>query len=112
MPEDSVSPTPRSKIRALTVEPWRRVNETLVRFGNSRLRSISGPILARSSCSTAPPTSITHCGLPIETWRKSHSRPPASSVPRPSRAPEGKSGDAVAARPISIAHSVADRIAA
>ena len=33
VPEESVSPTPRSKIRARTREPSTRMNETLVRFG-------------------------------------------------------------------------------
>ena len=48
-----------------------------MRFGNSSWRSISGPIAARSSSSTSSPTSIAHCGLPIETCWKSHSRPAA-----------------------------------
>ena len=89
MPEDSVSPTPRSKIRALTVEPSILMNETLVRFGNSSLCSISGPIEPRSSSSTSSPASITHWGLPIETCWKRHRRPPAVSAPAPSEPPEG-----------------------
>ena len=35
VPDESVSPTPRSKIRARTREPSTEMNETLVRFGNS-----------------------------------------------------------------------------
>ena len=47
VPDESVSPTPRSKIRARTVEPSAAENETLVRLGNSCvLPSISGPIVA------------------------------------------------------------------
>ena len=44
-PETSVSPTPRSKIRARTrSSPSTRKNDTLVRFGNSSLCSIGGPM--------------------------------------------------------------------
>ncbi len=35
-------------------------------------------------------TTIAHCGLPIETCWNSHSRPPLSSVPRPSSGPGGE----------------------
>ncbi len=101
VPEESVSPTPRSKIRARTRLPSTRKKETLVRFGKSSWASIGGPISARSSDSSPSPTSIAHCGLPIETCWKAHSRPPALSVPTPSGPPDGKSFEVVDARPIS-----------
>ncbi len=110
VPEESVSPTPRSKIRALTRLPSTRKKETLVRFGNSSWHSTSGPIAPRSSPSSSSPTSIAHWGLPIETCWKAHSRPPALSVPLPSAGPEGKSLDAVAACPISTAQVRAEVI--
>ena len=72
-----------------------------MRLGNSSCASISGPIAARSRASSSSPTSIAHCGLPIETCWNSHSRPAAASVPRPSGFPDGKSLEAVAARPMS-----------
>ena len=72
-----------------------------MRFGNWSLRSISGPIASRSSSSISSPTSIAHCGLPIETCWKSHSRPPERTVPVPSSGPSGKSLETVAARPIA-----------
>ena len=63
-----------------------------MRFGNSSWPSISGPIAPRSSSSSPSPTTIAHCGLPIETCWKSHSRPPALSVPLAVLGPpEGKS---------------------
>ena len=44
VPEDIVSPTPRSKMRArMESSPVRRQNDTLVRRGNSSWLSISGP---------------------------------------------------------------------
>ena len=90
VPEESVSPTPRSKIRALTRSPSIARNETFVRFGNISWPSIPGPILPRSSSSSsAASTTIAHCGLPIETCWKAHSRPPDSTVPAPSAGPEG-----------------------
>ena len=72
-----------------------------MRLGNSSLPSISGPISPRSRSSSSSPTTIAHCGLPIETCWKSHSRPPALSVPLPSSPPEGKSLEAVEALPMS-----------
>ena len=89
VPEESVSPTPRSKIRARTVEPSTRVNETLVRLGKGSPASIAGPIAGRSRSSTSSPTSITHCGLPTFTCWKRHSRPADSIVPVPSPGPDG-----------------------
>ncbi len=77
------------------------MNETFVRFGNSGLCSISGPIRPTSSSSISSPTSIAHWGLPIETCWKRHSRPAALRVPAPSGPPEGKSGDVTEARPMS-----------
>ena len=56
VPEESVSPTPRSKIRARTRLPSIFRKETLVRFGNSSWPSISGPIATRSSSSSSSPT--------------------------------------------------------
>ena len=44
-------------------------------WGRARWPSISGPIAPRSSCSSSSPTTIAHCGLPIETCWNSHSRP-------------------------------------
>ena len=44
VPEESVSPTPRSKIRARTRLPSIARKETLVRLGKSSWPSISGPI--------------------------------------------------------------------
>ena len=52
-----------------------------MRFGNSSCASISGPIAARSRSSSSSPTSIAHCGLPIETCWNAHSRPPAIERP-------------------------------
>ena len=101
VPEESVSPTPRSKIRARTRLPSKRRKETLVRLGKAWWPSISGPIAARSRPSSSSPTTIAHCGLPIETCWNSHSRPAALRVPRPSGSPWGKSFDAVAALPMS-----------
>ena len=76
VPEASVSPTPRSKIRARTrPSPSTRKNDTLVRFGNSSLCSIGGPIVARSSSSRPSSTRIAHCGLPMLTCWNSNSRP-------------------------------------
>ena len=80
----------------------------------SRRRRWSGS--GRARCSTrspgrsrpgrAPrassPTSITHCGLPTLTCWKLHSRPPRSSVPRPSSGPPGSRPRSVDARPIAI----------
>ena len=44
MPEESVSPTPRSKIRAvISLFESRRQNDTFVRLGNNSLCSIPGP---------------------------------------------------------------------
>ena len=60
-----------------------------------------GPIAPRSRSSSSSPTSIAHCGLPIETCWNAHSRPPALSVPAPSSPPEGKSFEVVEALPIS-----------
>ena len=77
------------------------MNETFVRLGKSALPSTSGPMRARSSASTSSPTSITHCGFPMCTCWKANSRPPATTVPRPSSGPEGKSGERRRARPIS-----------
>ncbi len=62
-----------------------------MRLGNSSCASIPGPISSRSRSSSSPPTTIAHCGLPIETCWKLHLRPAASSVPLPSSGPEGKS---------------------
>ena len=102
VPEASVSPTPRSKMRARTWSPSKATKLTLVRLGKSSEASIPGPYRSRSrSSSSAASTTIAHCGLPIETCWNSHSRPPARSVPRPSGGPEGKSLDAVAACPMS-----------
>ena len=104
MPDDSVSPTPRSKIRArITAGSSSHQNETFVRLGNSSLRSISGPMAASSSASSSSRSwiLIAHWGLPIRTCWKRHSRPPASSVPVPSGLPSGKSGDCNLARPMS-----------
>ena len=100
VPEESVSPTPRSNIRARTRLPLIAMNETLVRLGNSRWDSISAPTAPMSICSSSAPTTIAHWGLPIETCWNSHSRPAAVSVPRPSAPPEGKSLERVVARPI------------
>jgi hypothetical protein len=101
VPEESVSPTPRSKMRARTRLPSTRRKETLVRLGKSSWPSMPGPIAPRSSASSSSTTTIAHCGLPIETCWNAHSRPPAISVPLPSAPPEGKSLEAVDARPIS-----------
>src|SRR5919206_3471288 len=74
LPDDSVSPTPRSKIRArITAGSSSHQNETFVRLGNSSLRSICGPSAGRSSASSSPrsATWMAHCGLPIETcWKR------------------------------------------
>ena len=40
--------------------------------------------------SSSSPTTIAHCGLPIETCWKAHSRPPLLSVPRAVRPADGK----------------------
>jgi len=75
--------------------------ETLVRLGKSSWPSISGPISPRSRSSSSSPTTIAHCGLPIETCWNSHSRPAALSLPLPFSPPEGKSFELVAAWPMS-----------
>ena len=63
VPDDIVSPAPRSKIRAvISRSPSRRQNDTFVRFGNSSLASIGGPNSARSRRSSSSPgcSSIAH----------------------------------------------------
>ena len=70
VPDESVSPTPRSKIRARTLEPSTRVNETFVRSGNrSVFDSMPGPMAPRSRSSTSSPADITHCGFPTFSLR-------------------------------------------
>ena len=67
----SVSPTPRSKIRArIASGAISFQNETLVRLGKIGAFSISGPSVCRSSASGSS-TRIAHCGLPIATcWKR------------------------------------------
>jgi hypothetical protein len=91
VPDDIVSPTPRSKIRAvISFGASRRQNDTFVRFGNSSFASIGGPYACRSSCSSSPgSTSMAHCGLPIDTCWNRNSRPALVSVPVPSSGPLG-----------------------
>ena len=55
-------------------------------------------------------TSIAHCGLPIETCWNVHSRPPATSVPRPSASPSGYCSERVRARPMSTVQLVGEVI--
>ena len=69
VPEDIVSPTPRSKIRARMTPGSSSANQqTFVRLGNSSWSMIAAPIAGRSSASSsaASATWIAHCGLP--TW--------------------------------------------
>ncbi len=107
VPEDIVSPTPRSKIRARMASPdSRRQNDTLVRLGNSSWCSIGGPSVLRSSSSRPSGTSIAHWGLPIDTCWKASSRPPDSSLPVPSCSPDGKSFERRLARPMSTVQVV------
>ncbi len=89
MPDERVSPTPRSKIRARTRSPSARQKLTLVRLGKIGADSIAGPTAGRSSSSRPSVTSIAHWGLPIETCWNSISRPPTSITPRPSSMPPG-----------------------
>ena len=84
VPEESVSPTPRSKIRARTRLAVDReegdvgaVGEQLVAFD---LRPDRAEVEVVELLAA---TTIAHCGLPIETCWNSHSRPPALSVPAP-----------------------------
>jgi hypothetical protein len=74
VPEASVSPTPRSKIRArMALGARAHQNDTFVRLGNSAARSIGGPTAARSSASRVArsATWMAHWGLPIETcWNR------------------------------------------
>ena len=70
VPEDSVSPAPRSKMRARMVSGASSVqNDALVRFGKSGACSIVGPMACRSSASSSSRVAMrmAHCGLPIET---------------------------------------------
>ena len=72
VPDDAVSPTPRSKIRARMAPspPGSGAKKlTLVRSGNRSLRSICAPTAVTSSSSTSRgvPSAMAHCGLPIET---------------------------------------------
>ena len=101
VPDDSVSPTPRSKIRARMASGATSVHqETFVRLGNSGWCSIPGPIAGRSSAASASVsvTRIAVWGLPISTCWYAQRRPPASSSPSPrSRA-----------RPMSTVQRVSD----
>ena len=109
VPEDIVSPTPRSKIRArMASGAVAHQNETFVRFGNSGERSIPGPIAARSRAASpaSSATRIAHWGLPTWTCWKAC---PATS-PRPSEPPAGKSADCRRARPMSILHVAGPRM--
>ena len=61
VPDDAVSPAPRSQTRASIVpSPTRRATWTFVRCGNRSCVSSSGPIRSRSSGSP----STTACGIP------------------------------------------------
>ena len=108
VPEDIVSPTPRSKMRARIVSTRTRArqNDTLVRLGNSSWRSIGGPSSARSSSSRPSGTSIAHWGLPTDTcWKRARARP-HSGCPSPSASPDGKSLERELARPMSTVQVV------
>ena len=99
MPDDRVSPTPRSKIRArIASSPVSHQKETLVRFGNRGSCSISGPIAGRSSRSSSSTvaTRIAHCGLPTSIWR--NAQPATAPVPT------------TRAVPMSTRHVVSERI--
>ena len=104
VPEDSVSPTPRSKIRART--PCVGVD------ADERRRSCgSGTARCARSAGRAPPgraararrrASITHCGLPMLTCWNSSLRPAAVDRAAPvRRAAGGKSAEPGCARPMS-----------
>ncbi len=86
VPDDSVSPPPRSTLRAgrrarappaaagegvVAGAPGSSsvYHDTFVRFWKIAAPSISGPIAGRSSASSSAsePTWIAHCGLPIDT---------------------------------------------
>ena len=108
-----VAPTPRSKMRARMNPGSTSVHQlTFVRLGKSGECSISGPwsssAIALSSSTLA--TSIAHCGLPTETCWNVHSRPPATSVPRPSASPVGYCSERVRARPMSTVQLVGEVI--
>ena len=88
VPDDCVSPTPRSKMRARMRSGASSVqNETLVRLGKRSAVSIGGPISARSSVSSRARSStrIAVCGLPMTMWwnRQPSISPSPSSVARP-----------------------------
>ena len=71
VPDDCVSPTPRSKIRARMRSGSISVqNETFVRLGKRSACSIGGPIVARSSVSSRWRSAIriAVCGLPMTMW--------------------------------------------
>ena len=103
VPADSVSPTPRSKIRARMrvgrdLAPERL---TLVRLGKIAACSIGGP----DRCEVervelvALATRIAHCGLPIVTCWKRHVAPVGLELAVPVRRPAGKSPSAAARGP-------------
>ena len=97
VPDESVSPTPRSKIRARTcvLGRRRRMNDTFVRFGNSSLCSIGGPERRRGRARSSSSPDLDHAlrvadadvlelELPPRRRRACRGRP---------RPPDGKSGD-------------------
>ena len=104
VPDESVSPTPRSKIRARTVEPSARQNETFVRFGKSSCSPRSpGPNAPGRAPRGRPPTSIAHCGFPTLTCWNAHSRPADVHGPGAVVGPGRVVAEVSDARPISIA---------
>ena len=103
MPEARVSPTPRSKIRALTLLPSIARKETLVRLGNSSWASISGPISAQVEVVELGADDDRALRVADRDVLKLPIAPRGAERPLPSSGPEGKSFEAVEARPISTA---------
>ena len=107
VPDDSVSPTPRSKIRARTscsaVDP----DERHVRAVGKQLAAARSRARARRgrAARARRPTSITHCGLPMLTcWNSSvPARLPRARRDHPAR-PRGSRPRCRRALPIATLH--------
>ena len=104
------SPPPRARRSApAPSEPSTRMNETLVRFGNSSLCSISGPIAARSSSSSSSPD-LDHALRVAD--RDVLEAPLAPARGRASRVPSRAAGGIVGGGQRGPAHRQRRRVAA
>src|SRR5690606_12338070 len=92
LPQARVSPTPRSNTRSCTLSrPSTWAKPTLAESGNAPLCCSAGPNRSTGAWSTSS-TSITACGLPIETAPNSTGIPPRSSTYGSSPSPNPSSG--------------------